>query len=214
MRREAGRGACYADLVRAMSSAIITHDRRADAVRGSTVEPARRFALQQRGTPAWDDFLAALDDRQRELLDQPISRRDWYDLRLYADFIEVAAGTLGADDPEAFLRRAGRFVFDDGVNSLYRAFFRIATPSFVIRGSAMLWGLFFRGARLSVVSRGRRDVHAVLRGGSFCSRPLCVSIGGGMFRALEHGGAREVALDDQRCRSEGGGECEFRFSWR
>jgi len=198
-----------------MSSIIVTHDKHVQAVRGSTVDPARRFALQLRGSPEWERFVAALDADQQRLLQEPINRKDWYDLRLYSEFIDVAARTLGADDPDAFLHRAGGFVFDDGVNTLYRAFFRIATPSFVIRGSALLWGLFFRGTKLSVPSRGRRHVHVVSRGGTFCSRPLCVSIGGGMFRALEHGGARDVVLEERRCRTESGADqCLFRFSWR
>jgi len=197
-----------------MSEIIVTHDKGVQAVRGSTVEPARRFADQLRNSPAWQQFVDALDADQQRLLEQPINRRDWYDVRVYAAFIDVAAATLGADDPDDFLHRAGGFVFDDGVNNLYRAFFRIASPSFVIRGSAMLWRLFFRGTKLKVASHGRRNVHIVMRGGGFCSRSLCISIGGGMFRALEHGGARDVVMDEQRCRTESGSQCEFRFSWR
>lgn len=197
-----------------MSSIIVTHDKHAQAVRGTTVEPARLYAQRLRATDRWHDFLAALSPEQTRLLEQPIGRRDWYELQAYAAFIEVAANTLGPDDPEAFLHQAGRYVFDYSVNLLHRAFFRVASPSLVIRGSAMLWGLFFRGTRLIIVSRGRRHVHAVLRGGAFCSRPLCVSIGGGMYRALERGGARDLRIDQHTCRSERGPDCEFRFSWR
>ena len=124
-----------------MSSVIVTGNKRVQAVRGSAVEPARRFALQQRDTTAWRRFVDSLDADQRFLLEQPIALREWYDLRAYAAFIDAAASTLGADDPDGFLHRAGGFVFDDGVNTLYRAFFRIATPGFVIRGAAVLWRL-------------------------------------------------------------------------
>lgn len=197
-----------------MRSIIVTSDRRVQAVRGSTVEPARRYAMQLQGRPEWDAFVDALAPEQRALLEQPISRKDWYDLRAYAEFIDVAARTLGAGDPERFLTGAGRFVFDDGVNTLYRAFFRIASPSLVIRGSARLWGLFFRGPKLVVTSHSRRSAAAALRDADLCSRPLCVSIRGGMLRALEHGGARDVTVEHHRCRSEGGTECQFRYAWR
>jgi hypothetical protein len=197
-----------------MSSIIVTSDKRVQAVRGSTVEPARRYAMQLRSRPEWEAFVDALAPEQRALLEQPISRRDWYDLRAYAEFIDVAARTLGGDDPERFLTDAGRFVFDDGVNTLYRAFFRIASPSLVIRGSARLWGLFFRGPKLVVTSHSRRAAAAALRDADFCSLPLCISIRGGMRRALEHGGAREVAVEQHRCRSDGGTECVFRYAWR
>jgi hypothetical protein len=195
-------------------SMIVTSDKRVQAVRGSTVEPARRYAMQLESRPEWEAFVEALAPEQRALLERPISRRDWYDLRTYAEFIDVAARTLGAGDPERFLTDAGRFVFDDGVNTLYRAFFRIASPSLVIRGSARLWGLFFRGPKLVITSHSRRSAAAALREADFCSMSLCISIRSGMGRALEHGGAREVVVEEHRCRSEGGSECTFRYAWR
>lgn len=184
-------------------------------VRGTTVEPAVRYVKRSKGAPGWDGFEATLTGEPRALLDSPVRKLHWYDLADYDHVIETAARHLGADQPERYLADLGRFVLDDGVGTLYRAFFAIASPTFVIRGSAMLWGLFFKGSRLVVEARDKRSVHVAIRDAVFCSRALCVSIRGGMESSLEHAGARGLIVDEHRCRSEGGGSrCDFRFSWR
>lgn len=184
-------------------------------VRGSTVDAARRFTERHKGSPAWDAFVEELTPVQRRLVDEEIRRWSWYDLATYSSVIEVAAKHLRPDDQEGFLHGLGAFVLDDGVNTLYRAFFAIASPSFVIRSSAMLWGMFFKGSKLKVVSRSRKHVNVVIVDAAFCTRALCVSIGGGMFSTLRHAGARDPRLEHHVCRSEGKTDrCEFNFSWR
>lgn len=182
-------------------------------VRGTTVDPARRFAERQRWTPAWERFVASIAPHQRELLEHPIKRSRWYDLRLYASVIDAAARHLSPDDQDGFLTDLGRFVLQDGVNSLYRAYFAIASPGFVLRGSALLWRLFFKGSRLKVIGRRGRTVHVAVQGAAFCSHALCVSISGGMLAALENAGGRGARLVQHRCRSDGGSQCDYHFAW-
>lgn len=182
-------------------------------VRGTTVDAARRFAERHRGTRGWARFLDDLNPVHRELMERPISRWRWYDLGAYAGVLDVAARHLSPDDPNGFLTDVGRFVMDDGVNTLYRAFFAIASPAFVIRGSAMLWRLFFKGSKLSVTDKGRKMVQASIQGAARCWVPLCVSVSGGMLSALEHAGARNLEMVHHHCKSSGGPRCDFRFVW-
>lgn len=183
-------------------------------VRGTTVDPARRYTERHKGSPSWDAFIAELTPEQRWLVDEPIKRRAWYDLSTYAGVIEVAAKHLAPDDQDEFLSGLGAYVMDDGVTSLYKAFFLIASPAFVIRGSALLWGMFFKGSKLRVVGSSRKHVDAAITGAVFCTHALCVSIGGGMLSALGHAGARRARKERHVCRSEGKTDrCEFRLVW-
>lgn len=182
-------------------------------VRGTTVDAARRFVERRKGGPAWEAFRASISDEQRRMLDEPVRRLHWYDLESYGSVLQHAAQHLAPEAPDAYLTDVGRFVLDDGVGTLYRAFFAIASPSFVIRGSAMLWGLFFKGNKLKVLRHDRKRVEAVIVDSTYCARPLCLSIGGGMLSALAHAGARQPRLDHHRCRSEGGQRCEFHMVW-
>lgn len=183
-------------------------------VRGTTVDAAKRFTERHRDAPGWDAFDAGLEPVHRELVDNPVVRRRWYDLEQYSGVLELAARHLSPDDEDGFLSDLGRFVMDDGVNTLYRAFFLIASPSFVIKGSAMLWGLFFKGSKLKVMGRGRDWVNVSIVNAPRCWRPLCISISGGMLSALEHAGARDARMVHHHCRSQGGERCDFEFRWR
>jgi hypothetical protein len=183
-------------------------------IRGTTVDAARRFAERWRERQGYRAYLESLTDGERALMTGVVDRSGWYDVAAYASMLDKAARQLSPDDPEGFLSEGGRFVVDDGVNTLYRAFFAIASPRMVLRGSALMWRLFFRGSRLVIDRSGRGFVRAHVEGGDYCSRSLCVSIRGGMVCSLEHGGARSLAVDEHRCRSEGGDRCVFAFSWR
>ena len=182
-------------------------------VRGTTVDPSRRFSERHEGTPEWAGFLDTLDTDERRLLDEPVKRRRWYDLTLYSSILEAASRHLASDDPDGFLRDLGHFVFDDGVKTLYKPFFFICSPSFVIKGAAVLWTLFFKGSRLKVLERRSKSVRVAIQDASFCSEALCQTVSGGMMSALKHAGARNVRCDHQECCSTGGHQCEFRFSW-
>lgn len=182
-------------------------------VRGTTVDAARRYTERAKGTSRWQDFENQLSPEQRALFEEPVKRRQWYDMAVYSQAIDIGARTIGADDPQRYLEDLGRFVMDDGVNSLYRAFFRIASPSFVLKGSALLWGMFFKGSKLKIEKRGKNWVTSSIHGASFCQPSVCTSISGGMLSALEHAGATNVRLDTHNCRSEGGDRCSFSFQW-
>ena len=188
-------------------------------IRGTTIDAARRFLLQSQGTPAYDELVEQLTPEQRALIDRPIKPSDWFPADLYIGVLDKAAETVAGDDPAGYLARLGRFVLDDGVTSLYRAFFRIATPGFVIRGSALLWGMFFKGNKLKILESKRRSVSAAILDSPVNSHNLCQSIVGGMQASLEHAGAKNVRYEMRNC---GAGKpsdgkscahCDFHFTW-
>lgn len=182
-------------------------------IRGTTVDAARRFLLREKGTPEWDAFSAALTPEQRALIDQKVDTSAWYPAALYVAVLERAAETVAGDDAPGYLNRLGRFVLDDGVNSLYRAFFRIASPGLVIRGSALLWGMFFKGNKLKILDSTRRSVSAAVVDTPTLSHRLCESIVGGMEASLEHAGAKNVKFELRNCGEGQCNRCDFHFTW-
>lgn len=190
-------------------------DRENLLIRGTTIDSARRFLLRHQDNPRWEAFHAALTDDQRYLLAGNIKLKGWYVLADYASVIEHAARHL-APEPERrepFLLDLGRFVMEDGVNSFYRVFFRIASPSFVIRVSALFWFQFYKGSRLKIIGRGKRWVHAAILDAPYCGIDLCDTTRGAMIAALEHAGAKNVQEEGHTCQSAGAERCTFRFRW-
>jgi hypothetical protein len=189
-------------------------DREALLIRGTTVDAARRFLDQHRSHPQWDAFMAALTEEQRYLMAGNIKPKGWYVVAEYASVVQLAALHLAPENKEPFLVDLGRFVMEDGVNSLYKIFFRIASPAFVVRVSALFWFQFYKGSRLKIVGKGKRWVHGVILDAPYCAIDLCHSTKGAMIAALEHAGAKAVQVEEHTCQSTGAERCNFRFSWR
>jgi hypothetical protein len=97
-------------------------------IRGNTVEAARRFMKRWEGTDDYDALVDRLEGEQRDLINKHIDTKGWFPVERYVDVLEKAKDTLGKADPERFLKDVGRFVLDDGANSLYRAFFASRAP--------------------------------------------------------------------------------------
>ncbi len=182
-------------------------------IRGTTIDAARRFIMQDKGSPEYDALVEELTPEQRELINKPIKPSDWFTAEDYIGVLDSAAATVAKGDPTGYLTRLGRFVLDDGVNSLYRTFFRIASPGLVIRGSALLWGMFFKGNKLKILQSKRRTVSAAIVDSPINSHHLCQSIVGGMQASLEHAGAKNVQFEMRKCGEKKCNQCDFHFSW-
>ena len=182
-------------------------------VKGASIDAARRFLIQHRSHPGWQDFLDELTDAQRRMVDGRIRARGWYVVSDYINVVDAAGRHLSPDDPAALQTNLGRFVMDDGVTSLYRAFFALASPGFTIRLSGLFWFQFYKGSKLKIAGTGKKWAHGVVVDAAYCSVSLCHTIKGAMVSALEHAGAKNVRVEHHHCKSEGGDRCEYKFAW-
>jgi len=183
-------------------------------LRGTAVDATRRFIFKRRDHPDWDRFWEQLTPDQRHAMEGNVRPKQWYLVPDHAAVLALAAQHLAPDEQETFLTDIGRFVMDDGVTTIYRMFFRVISPSFVIRLSSLFWFQFYKGSKLKILHRERKRVQAVVVDASFCSVPLCHTIKGGMLAALENAGARRVVVDHHACKSTSNKPaCEYYFSW-
>ena len=182
-------------------------------MRGATVDAGRRFAQKRAGSAGYEQFVDELAPHELRLFEGPIHKSQWYAVATYGSMLDKAARCLAPGGEEQFLSDGGKFVVDDGVNTLYRAFFLVASPRFVLRGSALLWRSFFKGNKLKIRDSSKHHVHGQIVGSSYCDWSLCVSIRGGMVSSLEHAGAKNVTVVEHHCLSRGGDTCDFQFGW-
>jgi hypothetical protein len=109
---------------------------------------AREFILKQYGEQTWDRILARLPD------DVAASWRN-ADLDHALPFAAFKAGTeaLSAElgSPEIVeLAKMYEFIADRSLSTLYKAFFRLTSPAFVIRNYPRLWEMFFNTGKVEV----------------------------------------------------------------
>jgi hypothetical protein len=90
---------------------------------------------------AWERLLAALPEDTRALVHKPPLAVAWLDVHHFGALIDTALRVVFAGD-EGALVVVGRRSIGKDLNTLYKMFIRLATPSFVIQRATKLWAQY------------------------------------------------------------------------
>jgi hypothetical protein len=180
-------------------------------VKGTAVQSSLRYVRERFGQESLAAVIAALpgDDGKRLSSVLPSS---WYPMAVFLRFMLEAKRQLRAQEPEVVLNM-GRASCDYGVTGVYKIFFKLGSPEFIIARATRVFSSYYDSGELRVVdSRHGRAVVEVsgLEGGSpeFCER-----IYGWMQRTLELAGAKGLRSSHSQCVHRGDAACRFEGDW-
>jgi hypothetical protein len=180
-------------------------------VKGTAVSASLRYVRERFGEEALARVLDALPGEDRKRLSAVLAS-SWYPMEAFLLFMREAQRQLGAEQPD-LVRSMGRASCDYGVTGVYKIFFKVGSPEFIIGRSARVFSSYYDSGELRVVdSRDGRAVVEVagLEGGSpeFCER-----IYGWMQRTLELAGAKGLRSAHSLCVHRGDAVCRFEGDW-
>lgn len=126
--------------------------------RGANFVFARDFVQQRYGPEMWQRVLGRLSSEHRQLWESPLLLVGTYDFGAF----KAAAAAVGAETGAGDRALAAMYEYaaDKSLNTLYKVFFRLANPSFVIGNFPKLWPRFFTAGevRVSQVERDRAEL--------------------------------------------------------
>lgn len=167
--------------------------------------------MEKFGHDAWERSLSRLGPADRRVWEQTLMHIGTYDfLAFKALAIAVAQETSGSG--EAALAGMYAFIAERSLNSLYKIFFRLANPAFVISNFPKLWSRFFTAGRVEVPSAGAGRAELRFRLPEMFLDwigPACL---GFSTKAVELAGGRAVAVQETERRSVGGGDWELAYA--
>jgi hypothetical protein len=179
--------------------------------KGLTIGHVERFSKQRFGERGWLDTLSKLSPSDQQLLAEVVAV-GWYDLELYARLIRALDERHGRGDL-ALLDELGRFEAEQDYRGIFRLFFRMASPAYMVEKTADYWRRFHDAGQWAVERRGPTAVWGALSGWGVDSA-LCRELVAYVKRAIELVGGRDVVLEHPRCRARGSNRCEYLMSWR
>lgn len=89
----------------------------------------------------WEAFLQALPEATAALVQKPPLAVAWIDVRHFGQLITQGQRVIFAGDVAGIERVARRAIYKD-LNTLYRMFIRLSSPTFVIQRAAKIWGAY------------------------------------------------------------------------
>lgn len=183
-------------------------------VKGTAVRAVRGYVTEQFGSSGCERWLAALPEGSRILFTGSVLASGWYPARDgVIEPLRTMCDTFYRGDLAA-ARRQGRFSADQDLRGVYRAFVKVASPQFLIRNVAAIWGSYYTDTQAAAVPTGERSVRLEVRGVDPDNPYNQHAIAGWVERALEICGCREVAIAMDNQPAGGRGNYRFDITWK
>lgn len=122
--------------------------------RGPSFVYGREFVREERGQKTWERVVDALPPEAAVVWNGPLLITGAYPFSAFKSMLAALTEIVGAQ-PEEETAGMYSYIADRSLNSVYKFFFRLAQPSFVIARYPILWQRFFKSGTVEVPEAGR-----------------------------------------------------------
>jgi hypothetical protein len=182
-------------------------------VKGTAIDTRFAYIRERCSNEERDRILKKIGPAFAELYHHGAWLSSWYPL---ADFIalNLAIDAVKGQGDLALLPEIAAFAADKALNTVYRVFYRLGSPEFIIQRAARVWGQYYDFGNLSVEISGPKRCLLILREVPQPSHIHCLLVQGWAKRTLELSGAKSVIYECLRCREKKLPDCAWQFSWQ
>jgi hypothetical protein len=121
---------------------------------------ARTYIEEKYGRDTWERVMQSMPPGSREVWSSYLLVTQEYPFAAFKDMMSALNGALKAAKEEE-LAAIYEYIADQSLNKMYKIFFRLAHPSFVIRNYPKLWRMFFSAGTVEVPVAEKG--HAIVR---------------------------------------------------
>lgn len=182
-------------------------------IKGSALRSTMNYLREHFRPEEVQKVMEALPSDARAELEKPILVSSWYE----ADLLFVVMNKMVTElkqVPEILFPKMGVQSCDDGMNTVYKIFFKMGAPSYMLKFTTQVWSNYYSEGKMRVLASASDSAHVRLEGAQFPDRAMCLRITGWLRRALELTGAEVTSLTHSACTFEKAPFCEWKASWK
>lgn len=183
-------------------------------VKGTAVKASIAFLKDRTDAETFEALLGHLAPENRNILAQPILQSSWYELSLLLDVMAAAEGRIALTPGRSLAWEMGRFSAEFGLKTIYKVFFKVADPGFIIRKSSQVFSTYYDSGRMEVIASEERAATMRITGFDQPHVWFCDRILGWMERTLELSGAKNPRLSHPKCMARGDASCDYSGRWQ
>ena len=175
---------------------------------------ARTYIVAKYGQETWEKVVQSMPPESKEVWTRSLLATSEYPFEAFKDMMSSLSMILKtAKDAE--LAAIYEYIADQSLNKMYKIFFRLAYPSFVIKNYPSLWKMFFNAGTVEVpvAEKGHAIVRFLLPEiFNDWLPPACL---GYSKKAVEMAGGHGLTLDrvSRGKKSEGLWETVYELRW-
>lgn len=183
--------------------------------RGPNFVYGREFVREEHGLKVWEQVMDALPPDAAEVWSGALLITGTYPFTAFKAMLAALTEVVGVR-PEEETAQMYSYIADRSLNTVYKFFFRLAQPSFVIARYPVLWERFFKSGRVDVTNAGAGQARLDFTLPEIFLdwiRPACL---GYSARAVSLSGGSELELEEVE-RSElpdGEWRISYELTWK
>lgn len=181
------------------------------SIKGTAVEASLRYVRERFDDATLGRVLDALPEADRAAFRHGVLASSWYPMDAFLRFMEESERQLGPQEPD-LVRRMGRASSEYSLRGIYKIFFKVGSPEFIIARAAPVFSSYYDTGQMKVVESVPGHAKMELTGFAG-ARQFCERVHGWMERTLELAGARNVRLAHTACVHRGDAVCRFEAIW-
>ncbi len=183
-------------------------------IKGTSFFGRLQYVRRYHGEGAVERVLAAMADQaMASQLRRGALRSAWYPFAAYVDLNECVDRVCGRGDG-SLPRAMAAQVAEDDLASIYRAFLRVASPSFVLRHVGQIWKQYHDSGRVVVLRDEPAHVDLEVVGFDTPHHVHCDAVGGWMERCVQMTGVKGAKVTHPSCRARGADRCLYEVRWQ
>ena len=182
-------------------------------VKGSGIGYTKEYIVKKYGKETMDRIMSFLPEDAAATVQNAIPSA-WYPIEHMGHLTDGIKRVVGAKERYAVFeisRESAKTTF----STLYKIFFKLGNPSFIMDRVASVWRNMASEGDLSVVERGDKFVVVRLSNFPYRHPDYCGHRLRGWFHAvLELSGCEITKSKHTKCTSNNDSHCEWRFEWK
>lgn len=182
-------------------------------VKGSAFKASIQYLKEKLENITFEEFIEKVPPEVQKLLETPILTSSWYEFSLLIKLMDSAEPHLHPEKGRSVAWDMGRFSADVGLSTVYRIFFKVADPSYIIKKASQVYQTYYSSGEMTCEEIGAGKALLCLREVDQPDIHLCERLLGWMERTLELSGAKKVTMSHPKCRTRGDDRCEFHGIW-
>ena len=117
--------------------------------RGPNFVYAKEYIQKEYGDQLWEQVLNSLPEEASTIWKSTLFTLSTYPFTAFKTMIDTLSKELGAPE-DAEIAKMYEYIADHSLNNLYKMFFKVTSPSFVIGNYPKLWNRFFDSGKVEV----------------------------------------------------------------
>lgn len=174
---------------------------------------ARIKYIEAKADPALKEtILSEMPETFKQEMRKGLFANIWYPFDFYISINALIVKHLGKGNSDIILD-VGRFSADHALTGIYKFFYKIGSPDFVLKRAAQVLSQYFTDTKITINTTGEKQVQVFFENTADFHHSQCMSLIGWTQRNIELSGGKNVTFEIVQCHEKGAAACEVLVKW-